>query len=241
VDLSLDHTNALHSGVTVSWGKSYRAPDLYSLFWLDDKLAQGNPDLKPETSGEWTGRAFTGVPELRGFRAEIDASEQRVSDLIYWKQIFDNSWKPFNLKRAHVRTLDVSIEQTAWHDRLQITAAVNWTEARDATDDRNTGGKYLTFRAPRSYRGTIAVKQSGFELTGSYRWYAARPVLETNSKWLRPYDVVDLRASCAIRFGTVHLEPGAGVNNLLNRDYRIVRFAPMPEREFYGTITVSKD
>jgi outer membrane cobalamin receptor len=241
VSLSLDHVNAFRGGVTVSWGKSYRAPDFYSLFWLEDKVAQGNPDLRPEVSSEWTGRAFTDIPFTKGLHLEINASDQRVSDLIYWKQIFDNSWKPFNLKQAHVRTLDMSMEQAVWHDRLHVTAGINWTEARDATGDRNTGGKFLTFRAPRSYRGTITLRQYGFDLTGSYRWCAARPVLETNSKWLKPYDIVDLRLVRRLRMGSVRIEPGAGVNNLLDRDYRIVRFAPMPCREFYGTIMIARE
>ena len=80
------------------------------------------------------------------------ASDQRVENLIYWKKAFDNRWIPLNLSRAHVRTLDVTGETSLWREQVQLTAGVNWTEARDATDDRNTGGKYLTFRAPHSQR-----------------------------------------------------------------------------------------
>ncbi|HEY3294386.1 MAG TPA: TonB-dependent receptor plug domain-containing protein [bacterium] len=240
VSVTLDHPGALDAGATVSWGKSYRAPSFYSLFWLDDQAAQGNPDLKSELSSEWTGSAHVEPSIVHGLRLEAEASDQRVNDLIYWKRTFDGRWKPFNLNRAHVRTLDLDLKQSAWNDCVQLSAGVNWTEARDATNDRNTGGKYLTFRAPRSYRGTLTLKLHGAEFVANCRWLSARPVLETNSKWLRAYQVADLRFSYGFRLSRMCIEPTVGANNLFDENYRIVRFAPMPGREIYAAIRVSQ-
>ena len=241
VGLTFEHSSTFASGVTVSWGRSYRAPSFYSLFWLDDQTAQGNPNLRAEVSAEWTGRGYCDAPFVRGLRFEANASSQDVENLIYWKRTFDNRWKPFNLSRAKVRTLDLSLEQSVYGDHLRLSAGVNWTEARDATDDRNTGGKYLTFRAPRSYRGSLMIKQHRLELTASYRWVSARPVLETNSKWLQDYQVADLRLSYSIHLRQVQIEPSVGANNLFNEDYRLVRFAPMPEREIFAALRLSRN
>ena len=228
------------AGLSLAWGKSYRAPSFYSLFWLDDQLAQGNPNLRSEVSTEWIGRMYLDPEVIHGLHTEVNASDQDVENLIYWKRTFDNRWKPFNLSRARVKTLDVAVSQTAFRDRIEFGAGCNWTEAKDATNDRNTGGKHLSFRAPRSYRGTLTLKARGVEVAVNYRWVSARPVFDTNYKWLNAYQVADVRLAYACHVGRTLIEPAIGANNLFNANYRIVRFAPMPEREVYASLRVSE-
>ncbi|RPH94794.1 TonB-dependent receptor [candidate division KSB1 bacterium] len=222
----------------ISWGQSYRAPTLYSLFWMDDQSAQGNPDLLPETSSLWTARLISQLPTADSY-CEAAVSDQWIENLIFWRRTFDNRWKPFNLKRAYVQTLDISVEQSLFSDLVRMGVGASWTEARDATGDRNTGGKYLTYRAPRTQRASIMFRYSQWEVSGRMRWISARPALETNSKWLSGYRMADVHLSYTIRVGRVQIEPMFGVDNLLNENYRIVRFAPMPLREWYASLSVT--
>ena len=233
LDGDAEYHASFRAGIHLSVGESYRAPTLYSLFWMDDEAARGNPDLKPEISQEFVGRAFVETAAKNALRAEINVSVQQVRDLIYWQRTFDNRWMPHNLQRANVRTLDASLEQLFFGGVFSVAAGANWTEARDATDDRNTGGKYLIFRAPRSQRVQLSYRDYGFSLQGSARWVSARPALATNSKWLRAYQLVDVSASYLFHLHLVTIEPSLGVNNLSDEDYRIVRFAPMPLREWH--------
>jgi outer membrane receptor protein involved in Fe transport len=236
--LALELTRQVRMGAEATWGRSYHAPSLYSLFWLDDQVAQGNPDLHPELSQEITGRLHAQSLSANPGRAELGVSDQRVEDLIVWRRTFDNRWKPFNLKRAHIRTLDLSAEQALWKEHVKVSGGANWTEARDATDDRNTGGKYLTFRAPRSQRLGVELRVRGFDLLARMRWVSARPVLETNSKWLQAYRILDLQLSYALRIKSAQIEPAIGVDNALDEDYRLIRFAPMPKREWFIAVRI---
>ncbi len=240
IRLALEHAPGLRYGAVASWGRSYRAPTFYALFWQDDQVSRGNPQLLPEASREWTGRVYAETAGANRARLEVAASDQRVENLIYWKRAFDNRWVPLNLKRAHVQTLDVSGERSLWREFVTVTAGLNWTEARDATEDRNTGGRYLTFRAPQSQRAGVTVHRYGLELAIQHRRVAARPVLETNSKWLRAYAITDLHLSYAFHLRRVRLEPAVGVENLFDTHYRIVRFAPMPGREIYARIHLAQ-
>lgn len=238
--LSFEHTPSFQYGITLSAGRSYQAPTFYSLFWLEDQATRGNPDLKAEKSVEYTGRMFVETQMSFRTRVDLSASIQNVNDLIVWKRTFDSRWAPVNLQKARIRTLDISADQTLIRDVFRINAGINWTEARDGTSDRNTGGKYLTFRAPRSLRAGLTFASHGFNLTATGRWVSARPILETNSKWLREYSIADLHASYRINLRRVQIEPAIGVNNMFNEDYRIVRYAPMPEREIYAAIRISQ-
>ncbi len=239
ISLSGDYSPSWRMGMVLAWGESYRAPDFYSLFWQEDQSAQGNPELRPERSQEWTGSAFLESALQNRARVEISASDQRIEDLIYWRRTFENQWKPFNLKAATVRALDASLAQTAWNEQLRMQLAANWTEARDATDDRNTGGKYLTFRPLFSQRANLAFEGHRMRAGLSYRRVSKRAVLETNSKWLSAYQIVDAHLSCRLKLRRVELEPEIGVDNLFNENYRIIRFAPMPGREWYLSLRIN--
>ncbi|MBU1983383.1 TonB-dependent receptor, partial [bacterium] len=236
VGLTAEYRPSYRIAGFASRGKSYRAPSLYSLFWLDDMATRGNPDLEAETSDEWTGRLTFETATSNVTRCEASASEQRVRDLIVWRRTFDNYWKPFNLHQAHIQTLDLFFEQSLWQGRFRLNTGVNWTEARDDTDDRNTGGKYLTYRAPRTHRAGFVFDHTGIHVVATYRWVAARPILETNSKWLSKYEVMDLQSSYTFQIGSVELQSTVGCENALDSNYRIVRHAPMPLRQWYGGI-----
>ena len=240
VRLAFEHVPAFRYGAMASWGRSYRAPTFYALFWQDDQVARGNPTLLPETSTEWTGRVYAESAGGDRARVEVAASEQRVENLISWRRAFDNRWTPFNLKRAHVKTLDVTYEQRLWREHVTLSAGLNWTDARDATDDRNTGGKYLTFRAPHTQRAGLRLRSHGLDITLQHRRIAARPVLETNSKWLRAYEITDVQLAYAFHLRKLWIEPAVGIDNLFDEQYRIVRHAPMPGREVFARIHFSQ-
>ncbi|MFZ5434057.1 MAG: TonB-dependent receptor [Calditrichota bacterium] len=240
VSLVFQHAPSYATGISLSGGKSYRAPSLYSLFWLDDMATRGNPDLEAELSVEVSGRVYFQTAAGNFSRLEVSTSLQNVKNLIYWKRTFDNYWKPFNLKQAHVQTLDINAEQMLWNGMIKLISGVNWTEARDATDDRNTGGRYLTYRAPRSYRTGITLTYKGARIVSNYRWVSARPVLETNSKWLQEYQLIDINTAFTVAIGKVKLETQAGIENLTNTSYRIVRYAPMPLRQWYVGLKINR-
>jgi len=237
--LTIERSGAIRIAATIQWGRSFNAPTFYSLFWLADMAARGNPDLQAETSHEWTGQAVFETGSRFITRLEISASDQRVKNLIVWRRTFDNFWKPFNLQKAHMRTLDLFAEQRLFRNLLTLNGGCNWMEARDDTEDRNTGGKYLTYRAPRTHRAGATLDRRGFRFSAAYRWVSARPILETNSKWLREYELVDLQGSYTFRVGAMRLRSVLGCENLLNEDYRIIRYAPMPRRQWYAALELS--
>jgi vitamin B12 transporter len=236
LEISAMQTTDWHSGLDIALGRSYRAPDFYALFWQDDQLAVGNPALKPERSSEWTGTAYVETPWVASTRLEVNGSWQRVDELIYWHRSFDNRWKPLNLKAASIRTAGVSVTQDLDRERWRLQIGAEWTDARDATDDRNTGGKHLTFRPLNAERAALSYGDQGLSGEVSLRRVSERPILETNSKWLQAYQLVDAQIGYTFHVRRVELEPQIGVSNLLNENYRVIRFAPMPLREWYLTV-----
>lgn len=233
IELNIETSPSYLLEVWASWGRSYRIPTFYSLFWLDDQVAMGNPDLKPELSEEWVGGVLFDTQDITHTRINVDVSDQWIDQLIYWHQSFDNKWKPRNLKEAHVQTLDLGVEQSLLSNRIRLTVNTMWTEARDATKNRNTGGKYLVYRPPRTHRVSASYRNAGWLLNTGCRWISARPVLASNSKWLSEYEVFDAEISRQFTLGGVSICAAVGAKDLFDEQYRIIRFAPMPGREVY--------
>ncbi|MBI5059114.1 TonB-dependent receptor [candidate division KSB1 bacterium] len=224
----------------LQWGRSYRTPEFYALFWADDLVASGNPDLQSEESEEWIASLSGGLTIAGHLKWSVTTSDQQVAQMIMWRQGFDGRWKPVNLAAASVRTLDLTVEHSLISDRLSWRGGVDWTEARNRSEDRTTTGKYLSLRAPRSARCGLRGLWDGVQAAVNYRWVDRRPATESNSKWLAAYELVDARVGYTWNVRHTQLGTAIGAENLLNRDFRIVRFAPMPLREFYLELSITE-
>jgi len=91
----------LHLGANIvrfSAGEAYRAPSFNDLFWPDDGLFSGNPDLKSET-----GIAYEIGLEHRisqAIRGTVAVFRRDVDDMIAWAPTGLNGlWRPSNINR----------------------------------------------------------------------------------------------------------------------------------------------
>ncbi|MBL0060302.1 MAG: TonB-dependent receptor plug domain-containing protein [bacterium] len=216
----------------VRGSRAYLAPSFYSLFWNDELLAQGNPDLRPESSQMWQG--FFKARTLSQYETaiEISASNNRVDDLIYWRQAFDGRWTPQNLRNATLDQLTVGVEQVVLLSHLDAKLSMEWLEARDHSGERVADGKYLIYRPLRTFHTALNWQTLGFRGLIRTNWVDKQAILETNSKWLAEYTIVDMEMSRKFDLGSTTWDAGLRCDNVFDMDYRVVRFAPMPLREY---------
>lgn len=233
MESSVSHEGDFSTGLSASWGRSFRTPDLYSMFWLEDQFATGNPDLQPERSQDWFGETWFECGEHEHTSLRITVSDQQVDQLVVWRPSFDGKWKPVNVPSASLRSLQVNFSQTAMSEHLTMSGGADWTEARDRGNDRTTAGKYLTFRSPRTFYSGISGRSLGWTATANFRYVDRRAATESNTKWLDDYRIVDLLVQYRLDLKKSTVEFHVGVSNGLNSDYRLVRHAPMPLREIH--------
>lgn len=212
--------------------QAYLAPSFYSLFWNDELLAQGNPDLRPESSEMWQAFLYTATLNRYETAIRMNASHNNIDDLIYWRQAFDGRWTPQNLRKATLNQLTVAFEQVILPSYLDFEVSMAWLDARDHSGERVTDGKYLIYRPLRTFRGKLNGTAFGCRALLQAMWVDKQAVLETNSKWLADFTLIDAEVTYAINFGSTQWDVGVRCENVLDVDYRVVRFAPMPLREF---------
>ncbi len=218
--------------------RAYLAPSFYSLFWNDELLAQGNPQLQPESSVLLQAYVRAGSKSRFATKLELAATRNRVEDLIYWRQAFDGRWTPQNLRRASLDQFSVTVKQVIAPRTVDAEVSMDWLEARDQSGARVTDGKYLIYRPLRTIHAGLTVQSNGFSGALQAHWLDKQAVLETNSKWLQAYTLVDAVVRYGFQLRGSDVDAGVRCNNILEEDYRVVRFAPMPLREVSAFISI---
>lgn len=232
-ELSYSYAGSFLGSIGVRGAQSYLAPSFYSLFWNDELLAQGNPDLRPESATMW--QAFVRLVTKSAYTTSIDvsATRNRVTDLIYWRQAFDGRWTPQNLRTASLDDLSVTIRQQLVPGHASMQSSMEWLDARDRSGDRLTDGKYLIYRPAKTFRASADVNSHGYRGLMQVRLVDKQAVLETNSKWLPEFTLVDAEVARSFAIRASSWDIGVRCENVFDVDYRLVRHAPMPLRQFW--------
>lgn len=186
-------------------GTSYRLPSFDDLFWPASGLAVGNPDLRPERSGDWNmgvdwsgGRGGRGGAQERSLRASFDVYEQRVRDLIQWNPGPGGVWRPANVSRATIRGAEISAALRGARDAYGVEANASLLSARDRSGEPNTDGRALPGR-PRRFAALRAWRAISprVAVESAWRFVGSVPRTAANTKHLDAYAVGSVAVSAA--------------------------------------------
>ncbi len=220
-----------------SYGKSYRAPTLNDLYFIDAFGNIGNPNLRPESAEEFEGGIEQ--PFGSGNSLKFTAFRKRVKDLITW-QPFDPLnpfiYTPMNIGRARI-----SGTETELHFVVSNMIAGNITYTLLFPVDEDTHERLFTdvSHIPAAQLGgTLSFsldQQTALSLSGRWVKNYVRP---DEPKW--EYYTVDGKITDTfLSRKDVKAAVFLGVKNIFNREYEVVKGYPMPPKEFYGGISAT--
>jgi len=209
-----------------SISRSFRSPTFNDLYWPDDGSTKGNANLKPE----------------KGITGEIGVERQICmfldSGLTYYhsqyKQMINWSetnwvWSPVNVGNAEINGIEFSNRLT-FNENYSAALNYTWTRAKDSKTK-----EYLIYqpnnKADISLRYTNDRRGLIVEVNGHY--VDRRFHDEANAIYMKRYFVFGLSGSKKIN---KVISCFASIDNLLNRDYQVVRDYPMPGFAINGGI-----
>jgi vitamin B12 transporter len=206
--------------LTAAWGSAFGAPTFNDLYYP----GFSNPNLDPETSDSFElGLGWTSA----SLALSLAAFESDVDDLI----VYDASLSaPNNLNRARIRGLEADVDANLGEWILSL--------GYSALDPRNRTpgadfGNFLPRRARHS--GHVEIGRAFGPVDGRIRFSAegSRYDDAANSYRLGSYGIVDLVFDYAIA-GAWTVQGKIG--NLLDRDYRTVRWYNQDDRTFFVNV-----
>ncbi len=213
---------SFYSGVN----RSFRAPSLNELFWPEDPWTRGNPHLKPEWGTGYD--AGIGI-KLPGGGLRLNAFYSRIQDLIQWVADTGFVWQPVNI--ARVRSRGLELEPELEFPRFGLNGNLTLQECRAESTlipyrPRLTGSASIWLEPLRLPRTALRLQLS---TTGA----TSRFTNSINTDTLPGYLILDLGISLNHKINPVSLGISAGVQNLLDRHYELIRNYPLPGRSFY--------
>jgi len=209
-------------------GRSFRAPNFTELYF-DQGLVVGNPDLEPETSTHYdAGLQALWLPwifvEGAYFRNE-------VRDLIEYLLIGGFRYKPFNIGRARLEGMELSL-RAAPAEFLKLSGAYTLTYAIDTTGQRNRNDRQIPGRPRHVGFGRLDGRIDIFHPFVEYHYVGGNYLTQANTKLLPERELWNV--------GMIHhvkdtMRLGWEMKNLTDEQVVDVRGFPLPGRSLYLT------
>ena len=210
----------------------YRLPTFNDLYYQN----MGNPRLRPENA-QLIDLGFTFMENNIGALSEIsftaDGYYNRVMDKIIMMPIDGFHWSMVNRGKVNIIGVDAALKavyKLGKKSTLNLRSNYSFQSAKDATDGSDNYGEQIPYipmhfgSASLSYR--YGVWEAGYSaLFSGVRWIGQM----TNPRnKMEPYATHSLFASTQYKRWQLNAE----LINLLNTQYEVARFYPMPRRNY---------
>ncbi|OJV42891.1 MAG: ligand-gated channel [Bacteroidales bacterium 36-12] len=222
----------------------FRLPTFNDLYYA----RIGNANLRPENTDQFN-IGMTYSSDFKGNIPQIsitaDVYRNNVKDKIVampTKNLF--KWTMLNLGKVEITGIDLTAETHMKINRdIAIVAGGTYTYQRavDVTDKQSsTYGHQIPYTPRVSGSGRFAVETSWFDIAYSVLWSGKRYSLFQNyaENRLSGYSDHSVSASKDFSFKDKLISLNLEVLNILNENYAIVKWFPMPGRSVRGTINI---
>lgn len=232
-----------HTGwrIRASYKDIFRTPTFNDLYYL----LIGNSSLRPETTHQfnvgttWNASSFALFDFLS---LSVDAYYNRVKDkIIAVPTMF--VWKMSNAGKVETIGVDVNLGSEitlAQGYRLYLTGAYNFMQAEDITDRESKIWRHQIAYTPRhSGSGSLTIETPWANVTYNILYASERYRMAQNSpdNRIEPYTDHGISLSRTFKWKKQSLRIQLDALNLSNKNYEVVRFYPMPGRNYKASIT----
>ena len=220
----------------LSYKDIFRTPTFNDLYYL----VIGNVNLRPETTRQWNFGATWSRSKwsfLDYISLSADAYYNKVDDkIVAVPSMF--VWKMMNVGKVETIGTDVNLS-AEWHIggqlKCYLTGSYNFMQAEDVTDpDSKTWRNQIVYTPRHSGSGSLTLETPWANLSYNVTFASERYTLAQNLPDYRiePYTDHGLSLSRQFRWKRHHLRVQLDALNLGGKNYEIIRFYPMPGRNY---------
>ena len=224
----------------LSYKDIFRVPTFNDLYYL----LIGNANLRPESTRQWNfgltwNRSFSTLLEYVGLSA--DAYYGSVKDkIVAVPTMF--IWKMSNIGKVETLGADINMQvnlrwATGWSNSLQLS--YNYMQAEDVTDrSSKVWRNQIAYTPHHSGAANCTLSTPWADLSYSLFYASERYISSYNSAENRipPYTDHGITLSRTFAWKARQLRIQLDALNLGNKNYEIVRFYPMPGRNYKVTL-----
>ena len=221
--------------------RNYRLPSMNDLYWSPG----GNSELKPEKGISWElgvdySRKVTKTIQIE---TEVTGFRSAIADWIAWSPDSVMSyWTPRNLKSVVSEGLENSIS-VSWEKektRLMTRVAYYYTRTYNKTSAQENGTKKQLIYVPRhTFSSYTFGRYKNWSTDITYRFTGKRYTTPENDAFMPAFGIVDAGLGYHFQQDDFRGELSFKVNNLLDTDYQVMAWHPMPGRNYHFSLKIN--
>jgi len=236
--LDLIRTSHHQTKLNGAFARSFKVPTLNDRFWVPG----GNPDLQSEDS--WSGELgiiHTWKKNNTEIETQATAYRMWVENWIIWLPI-GNFWSPTNIRNVDNSGIEgfIKVSQNLGNWRLEgqadyaLNRAINQTNINE--NDRSKG-KQLPYTPLHKTQITGRIIRKDISAFINTHYVGQRFTATDNVGTVDAYQLWNMGGSYTWR-AKIGGQIGFQVNNLLNKDYEVLRLRPMPGRNYQINLNI---
>jgi len=240
---------AVDGSVSLGWSRSITSPPFNALFTVESMVAAGNRKLRPER-GE--SLVLNGLiePKFQAIDCQVNLSlfRRETSDFITWKRNAWNKYYPDNMGGARFTGAELSGRIVTGGGGVGLWFSYIYNKSRNVTRGDVNYGKYIPLTPLHSgsagvnfSRGNSSAGLQGRWVGLSYSSESNFDPISTAGMGLPEYSVYDVNASHSFGFEGWQASVRVGVDNLFDRNYRVIERSPMPGRSYWVRLGVETE
>lgn len=233
VSMSVKPWNERQIFVRASWRQAFRLPSFNDLYYY----RLGNRDLRPERTNETNiGLTYSGHLPAGQLSVTADAYLNRVHDLIVaFPTTF--AWKMYNYGKVDIKGLNVMAEYR--QKSVMVNVGYNLNDARNITASSTSRySRQVPYTARHSGNASVIWQNRLVNVGYALQWMGKRysSLMHERQYRLPSFDDHSLTLTKIFMVSKRHCEVSLMCKNILDRQYEIIQFYPMPGRSFFLSV-----
>lgn len=214
--------------------KSFRLPTLNDLYWQPG----GNLNLQPEFGNTFElGIDFQSKNSFYDLQIHSGLFSNHVKNWIVWIP-GSGYWKPENVQQVKSEGVELSVnlslrETKKWKYRIvSSTQLLSALVKKSSSYSNFQSGRQLVYVPKYTWNGNLSacINSSALELGATYT--GSRFTTSDNSTFLPGFFLLNASFSQEIQFLKHEASLSIQINNLLNTNYQVIAWRPMPLRSY---------
>ncbi len=218
----------------------YRYPSFNDLYWNPG----GNPNLKPEDGYSIeTHIAYKKTKRDLKINTSLGAYYNDINNWILWQPAAGGVWSPQNILRVKARGIEFQEEVSYTMKRCVIKIDTRYSYTVSTNEKKKNAAdesfkKQLIYVPYHTIAGNVSItyKNVYLRLNGQYTGAQFLTSDNDNKQRLPAFNTANVYMGGVIRFKPYSLNINLQAQNIFNKEYQVVQWAPMPMRNFLLSI-----
>lgn len=216
-----------------NYSRNFRVPTFNELYYLNF----GNTDLRPELSNSVNlGLSY----KYKNLQLDVDVYNITTKDLIVSVPNSPISWSAQNFGEVLSRGIELKLNWEMIEDYLNTSYSYTYRKVLDENNRSLTYQNLIPYMPEELLNFVVRANLLYFKLYGNlnYTSFSYSSAANTYESIIEPYTLADITIQKDFNFSETKYTILFSINNILNKEYEIIRNFPMPGINFNSTIKV---